>query len=344
MPLIKATDPLPESSVIIAVYGDPGVGKTTLGNTCENPAVLDFDRGVKRASHRKDTFVFDKWEDVQADESAGLFLPYKTVVIDTAKGALDDFLMAYVRRQDARLIKNQLKAYGAIGEEFKLFTNNRRAENKDILIVAHSKEVEDGDIKRRVPDVTGQSAGLILRIADAVGYYTIRGGKRMVIFEPTDNSIGKNVAKLEPIEVPNEKDPAFKNFMADIFTKVRTALTAMSEAQKEALEVYDRIADAVAKAETAEELNQLTPEVLKLPKIQMDPLVKVIGEKAKNELGLVWVKVEKGPGHWEPTPKTLDNGTPPADNTGTPPVENGATEPPAATGKKKKETAETAAA
>ena len=36
----------------ILIYGDPGIGKTTLANTAPNPLVLDFDRGSHRASHR----------------------------------------------------------------------------------------------------------------------------------------------------------------------------------------------------------------------------------------------------------------------------------------------------
>ena len=132
MPVLKASDPLPERPVVIALYGEPGSCKTTLGNTASGVLVLDFDRGVSRSAFRQDTVIINSWHDVITEEKAGTFKGYQTVVIDTAKAALDDFLMGYVIERDFKLKTNKLRAYGEIGDEFKLFLNNRRNEGLDV--------------------------------------------------------------------------------------------------------------------------------------------------------------------------------------------------------------------
>src|SRR5690349_15315064 len=137
MPLLKASEQLPERPVIITIFGDPGIGKTSLINTANNPLLIDADRGGDRAILRKDILQVNSWKDILDEEKNCLFKDYSTIGIDTPKALLDDFLMLYVQDLDFKFKKNKLQAYGAIGEEFKLFVSKRRAENADILIICH---------------------------------------------------------------------------------------------------------------------------------------------------------------------------------------------------------------
>lgn len=168
MPIVKKNEPLPERPVVIMIYGDPGIGKTSLGNTANEPLLIDFDRGKDRAIHRQDVLVVNSWADVDNAEKEKLFANYKTINIDTAKAALDDFLMVHVVQEDYKLAKNKLGAYGAIGDKFKLFINARRQENADIIVINHAKTEKEGDYTRTIPDVTGQSYQLLLRVCDQV--------------------------------------------------------------------------------------------------------------------------------------------------------------------------------
>lgn len=289
MPILKATDPTPERPVIIFIYGDPGVGKTSLFNTAHEPLLLDFDRGKDRAILRKDTLVVNTWEDVLEEERAGTFKNYKTIGIDTAKAALDDFLMSYVGKKDIKNLKNKLAAYGAIGDDFKLFIANRRSEQADIVIIAHAKEEKDGDLLKKFPDVTGGSYQLLLRIADQVGFMTMRNNRRVVIFDPTDTSVGKNVARLPIIEVPGEGSPELPHFMHTIITKVRTSISALSDAQREALEKAGKLEEEIGKCETPDDLTLLVPVVNALPKVQSTALRQKIGERA-TQMKWTWDK------------------------------------------------------
>jgi hypothetical protein len=280
MPLLKANEALPERPVIILLYGEPGIGKTSLFNTANNPLLIDFDRGKDRAIFRQDTLVVNTWEDVLKEETDQTFKGYSTVGIDTAKAALDDFLMSFVVKKDFKNAKNKLAAYGAIGDDFKIFVSNRRSENADIVIICHSKDDKDGDLTKKIPDVTGQSYQLLLRIADQVGYMSMVNNKRTIQFEPTDKSIGKNVARLPLIEIPNEAEPDAKNFMATIIDKVKKSITAKSEAQKEALAQSEKLSAAVDAAKTIADLTEVLNEIPNLSKSMGAQVMKLIRDKA----------------------------------------------------------------
>lgn len=290
MAIIRKTDVFPKRPVIIVIYGTPGVGKTSLFNTSKNPILLDCDRGADRSINRQDTIVASNWDEVLQDQ--GEIKNYSTLGIDTAKAVLDDFLMTHVIKNDYKLKANKLKAYGAIGDEFKLFINARREEGLDIVVIAHAKEDKDGDIIKISPDVTGQSKDLLLRIADQVGFLTMVNNKRTLTFEPTDKTIGKNVAKIPTIEIPDENDPAFLTFMANIIEKVKESVQKQSEEQKQALEKIRQLTFSIETMETHEQANGILAEILGLTKIQQSGLRKLFNTKT-SELKLQYNKTMK---------------------------------------------------
>jgi len=283
MAIIKKSDSFPKRPVIILLYGQPGVGKTSLFNTSANPILLDCDRGADRSINRQDTIIASKWNDVLADESE--IKNYSTLGIDTAKSVLDDFLMTYVAEQDYKLKTNKLKAYGAIGDEFKLFINRRRNEQIDIVVIAHAKEEKDGDNTKFSPDVTGGSKDLLLRIADQVGYVYMQNNKRTINFDPTDKTIGKNVARLPIMEIPDETDPKFKTFMSEIIESVKNSIQAMSEDQKNAMILIEKVTGFIEGIKTPDQAQTCATEIATLPKAQLIGFKKMFVAKLK-ESGL----------------------------------------------------------
>lgn len=292
MPVIKKEEPIPSRPVVILLYGDPGAKKTSTFNTSKNPLLIDFDRGVDRSINRQDTLVVNSWEDVITEERAGTFKGYGTIGIDTAKAALDDFLMSYVIKNDYKLAKNKLGAYGAIGDEFKLFVNNRRMDNADLVIIAHSKDEKEGDYIRKMPDVTGGSYALLLRIADQVGYVTTQNNKPVIIWEPSDRTIGKNVARLPVTDIPNETDPAWPTFMAGVIQKVKKSIQERTAAQEEALEKFRQYQNSICECEDPEELTMILVTVNELPNTYKAALRKDIQKRAQ-ELGFAIDKETK---------------------------------------------------
>lgn len=290
MAILRKDEAFPKRPVIIVLYGTPGVGKTSLANTANNPLLLDCDRGSDRAANRVDTIVAKSWDDVLKDE--GEMNSYSTISIDTAKAVLDDYLINHVVKNDYKLKSNKLRMYGEIGDEFKAFINRRRESNADIVIIAHAKEEKDGDVIKVSPDVTGQSKDLILRIADQVGFVTTINNKRVISFDPTDKAIGKNVARIPATEIPDETKPEFATFMASIIERVKESLQKQSEEQIATLKKNEEILYSISILEQPENADAILTEIFTLKKHQQAGLKAALNEKVTS-LGFVYNKATK---------------------------------------------------
>ena len=284
MPIIKKDQVMSERPVIIVLYGTPGTGKTSIANTSEEPLLIDTDRGSSRASNRVDTLVVSKWEEVV--EAMPDMKSYKTIICDTARSISEDFLEDYVVAKNYKLKTNALKRYGEMGSEFKSFVNYLRSNNSDIIFVCHDKELTEGDVVRHCPDGMGQTKDLLLRIADQVGYLTMVNGKRTIVFDPTDTSVGKNVAQIPPTVVPDCNSPMFLTFMADIIKQVKSSLVNKSEAQKEAQKALDEARQKVAEAKTLKDANELITIANNLAKVHQRAFKEFVMAEMK-KLGFV---------------------------------------------------------
>lgn len=263
MPIIRKEEQLPLRSVFTVIYGQAGTGKTSLANTAKNPILIDCDKGADRAVNRTDTLVASTWDDILKDEKE--LANYKTVIIDTAKAVLDDFLTVWAENKDYRLKTNKLKLFGEIGTQFKSFVNRCRALDIDIIVISHVKEEKDGDITKLSPDVTGQSKELIIRLADQIGYVSMVNGQRTISFDPADNRVGKNTAKIEDVVIPDSTSPEFDDFMDSFTQRVKDAIQRLTQDQQQAIATARDIQAKIEAVTNAKEMNALLDDVNKLP-------------------------------------------------------------------------------
>lgn len=267
--IIKKNDITPERPVILLLYGQPGCGKTSAATTAECPLLIDTDRGYDRAVRRVDTLEAAKWQDIEAEREA--MMGYKTVIVDTAKAMLDDYLSVYAVEQNYKLKTNSLKRFGQMADDFKQFVNFLRSNGSDIIFICHDKETQEGDVIKHSPDCTGQSKDLLLRIADQVGYVSKVNGRRVMTFEPMDNFVGKNVAGLQPTPVPESDSPDFDGFMAGIIADVKRSIRDRSEATRKANETLARLRERLGAAETVEDVDALLSASQELPQALKKP-------------------------------------------------------------------------
>lgn len=285
MPIIKKNDVTPERPVILVIYGTPGTGKTSAATTAENPILIDTDRGYDRAVQRIDTLEAQRWQDIATEYDT--IRNYKTVIVDTAKAMLDDYLSVFAVEQNYKLKNNSLKRFGQMADDFKNFVNFLRSNGADIIFICHDKETQEGDIIKHSPDCTGQSKDLLLRIADQVGYISKVNNKRTITFEPADNFVGKNVAGLSALQIPDNTDKAFSTFMSDIIKNVKKSIQSKSEAQRKANETLAELRDKLAAAMTEEETDALLVASQDLPQLLKKPFFEEM-KKTLSEKGFTY--------------------------------------------------------
>jgi hypothetical protein len=282
--ILKSAEPLEVKNIVVAIYSNPGIGKTTLGFTGDAALLLDFDGGAYRAGNRGDTVQITAWEDA-ANITAEDLADYNTVVVDTAGRALD-FLTTDIIRRNPKLGRGAaltLQGYGALKSEFTSWLKSLRTMGKDVVLIAHSSEDKNGDYLIERLDVQGGSKQEIYKSADAMGRIQLINGKRVLNFSPTDTAFGKNPGNLSPLPVPDIATE--KNFLADVISTIKGNLNSLSAEQ---LKRQGMIADwqaTISECKTAEEFNAQIATVAKADK-SIVQVVKGMLHKAATDSGL----------------------------------------------------------
>jgi len=286
MRIIKATDAIPVEHPVFCIFGQPGIGKSSLGYSAKDPLLLDFDEGAHRAANRKDTLLIKSWADVNEIDRDAL-APYSTVTVDTVGRCLDllalDIIDANPKMgRDGNLT---LQGYGALGTRFRGWITKLRAFGKDVVLIAHHKEDKDGDSIIIRPDITGRSYGEVMKSSDFVGFVYMNGKNRYIDFNPTDRWVGKNPANWKPLPIP-EIGKA-QSFLADLMDKGRAALGSISAESAQITQQVDDWRSAFEAYTTAEECNKALPQVTALTGIVAPQVKKLLMDRAK-ALKLEW--------------------------------------------------------
>lgn len=306
MGLIKKPNELVVKTNLSAlIYGQPGMGKTTLALSAPHPLLLDFDGGIHRvnAAHRVDTVQISKWEEVDEVMQDPDIAGYQTIVIDTA-GKMLSFMDKYIMQNNAKMRKADgtlsLQGYGLRKNMFINFVNQVSLMGKSVIFVAHEREEKVGDEKQIRPEIGGSSAGDLIKELDLVGYMEAIGKKRTISFNPCEKFYGKNTCNLpERMEIPtliNDKGELIgeNNFMTNIintYSKYQAKQTELSSEYEDLMEVIKAQIEMVNDVESANNVSKSLAGMQHIfdSKIQAGVLL----NKRCKELGLKLNKVSK---------------------------------------------------
>ena len=281
MPILKKTDVRPERPVIVMLYGVPGCGKTSIATTANNPVIIDTDRGADRAVQVIDTLSAQRWQDIL--EVAEDLKEYKTIIVDTAKTMLDEFLSVYVCEQNYKLRTNSLKRFGEMASEFSAFVSRLQTFGTDLIFICHDKESQEGDIIKHSPDCTGSSKNYLQQKADQIGYVSSVNGHRTISFQPKDNFVGKDVAGIGSVQIPDYGSEEFDTFMAGIIGRVKKSIQGKSEAQRKASELIASLREQLAAVADDDAAAALLVACKELPAVMKAPffaeIKKTLAEK-----------------------------------------------------------------
>lgn len=306
MGLIKKPNELSVKPTLSAlIYGQPGMGKTTLALSAPLPLLLDFDGGVHRvnAAHRVDTVQITKWEEVDEVLSSDEIAGYKTFVIDTA-GKMLSFMDKYIMQNNPKIKKADgtlsLQGYGVRKNMFINFVNQVTLMGKSVVFVAHEREEKVGDEKQIRPEIGGSSAGDLIKELDLVGYMEAIGKKRTISFNPCEKFYGKNTCNLpERMEIPviideNGNITGNNDFMAKVIEAYSTYQAKQTELSNEYEDLLEVIRAQIEEVNDIDSANEVMNSIAGMQHI-FDSKLQAgtwLNKRCK-ELGLKYDKIKK---------------------------------------------------
>lgn len=258
--IVKRDEPLIIETINILIYGEPGSGKTSLVNTSERPLTLDFDKGVHRSEFRKDVLVIESWKHLNDNlsELIKTFSNYNTIILDTIDTLLD-YMGAWIVEQEPKLARNKLQFYGRLKDEFSHFVGKLKTLGKDVVMIAHVREKEEGDLRIKRPAITGGSYDRVLQTADFVGYLFIKDNRRTIDFNPTDYWIGKNSAKFSAMTIPDFHQTP--DFFSSLIREMKSAINGQTQSQLETIKLITDLSTRIQSMNSLIELNTFLPEL-----------------------------------------------------------------------------------
>lgn len=204
MSLIKKPSELEARPTLSAlIYGNPGIGKTTLALSTPNPVLFDFDGGVNRVhpAHQCATVQVSSWEEALAAMAEVRTMPeIETIVIDTV-GKMLAYIEEYIKRTQPKRTRSDgsldLQGYGVRKQLFTQFNRDCALMGKNVIYVAHEVEDKRGDDTIVRPDISGKLVAEIIKEMDLVGYMQYDALKgRSIQFDPCDKFYAKNTCNM----------------------------------------------------------------------------------------------------------------------------------------------------
>lgn len=278
--VIRPNEAMQVNAIKLYIYGDPSMGKSTLGMTAEDALIIDTDKGSYRTGvlRRADVQYAETWTQVNCLTEEDL-APYKTIVIDTV-GRLLDMVKAELASKKGNTKSDgalHLQAQGKANNLFQGFVNRIISYGKNVVFIAHATEDKDDDKVIHRPDLGGKNRQEIYRLSDCMAYFTNDYNDknklvRFLMFSRGDNYHAKDCANLRNVEVPDlASNP---NFLGDLITHIKDTLNTLTPEQKAQIEweqFWGNWIQRCNESSYASEFNALTDELVEIKDDQNHP-------------------------------------------------------------------------
>ena len=290
---IHPDEPISSKKLLVVIYANPGVGKTSLSATAPKPFLCDYDNGVERANRTFEMAVDTprpftiKIKDYQGmrnlvdgplAENVARY-GYQTAILDTGGTLLDNHIAPWLIRQDAKNGNNtgglSIGGWGSLSIEFNSLVNKLQAMGLHVIVVCHAKH-DDGDT---ILDMKGGSKTVLNQRADMIGYIEQRGDGRHINWDPRQDRIGKNTAGLPDMKIPEANTEEYTGFMERVIEETNKRMQGMTKAQKAAIELTNTLKEQILNAETYQELDEREAEAADMSPIYRNTVMKAALER-----------------------------------------------------------------
>jgi hypothetical protein len=187
MKLTTPSEVVANSPYRFFLYGEPGVGKTTLVGDAPKPLILACppDEVISIRDSQAQVLTIENWEDALsavsvAVEGRGKIEPFDTVILDTLT-----HLRSYATEAALEAARGKLSQAVWTDSNRKLtgLVNELLKCPKPVVIIGHHRyeKNEDGSIRRVLPDFGEGFLRVFLARMNAAFYYRISGSKRELL-------------------------------------------------------------------------------------------------------------------------------------------------------------------
>ena len=236
-----------KETIAALIYGQPGMGKTTLACSAPKPVLFDFDGGIDRVrlEHQVPTVQITSWDDAQAalKELEGAPGEYQTIIVDTASKMIDCIIYKICGTAQPKI-----KQWGLINAAFKSFLRSVQQLRMNVVFVAQRESEKNGEEVRQIPQFRASNYKDVICDLDVCGYMemvTVKGEEiRRITFNPTSRNEGKNTAEFLPYyDLPTLAPGQANTFLSDRFAEF---VTRQHEKAKQRAAIIKEVSDKVA--------------------------------------------------------------------------------------------------
>ena len=244
MKIYNTANPSVKPSIVMLVYGEGGVGKTTFAASAPKPIIADCENGAKYFGLRgiaMDVAQIENWADMNFKDGFGSLVKsdqYETVIIDPVGDLMDKLKRHMIAMGDSKLVQKDgsptMAGWGWLKKTLKDYIKVLRDSGKHVLIVAHLQEDKDEERIVKRPKVETKISGDLVAMVDIVGYMTVvqEEGvtKRVIIVDPGND---KYTAKDRTGQLGKVIEPDFSKIVAACQGTEKFAWSAKEEKKLE---------------------------------------------------------------------------------------------------------------
>lgn len=224
MKTFNTLDPTNRPPLVMLVYGEGGVGKSTFASTAPKPFMADCEGGSKYFGLRNVALMgahIEKWNDMKdfishvLDPKQGI----ETIVIDPIGELMEKLKRFMVAQGDSKQVQKDgsptAAGWGWLKDTMRNTLKLFRDSGKNVILVAHvDEQSDDGRLVKR-PMIQTKLSAEIVNMVDVVGYMTtvVRDGETVRVIL-VDAESDKYTAKDRTGQLGKTIPPDFGKILA----------------------------------------------------------------------------------------------------------------------------------